>query len=151
MKLADRRLGKDRRAKPTSPFTPASLRGRRKAIRRDEDRGAHYYVDLYSLNEVLIFTLILILTVADAFLTLVLVGNGAAELNHVMDYYLRLGPVSFVIVKYLLTAVSLVWLIIFKNYPLFRGKLSVKSIMVGVAITYVALITYELLLIRRSY
>ena len=146
----ERRFGKDRRATQTSPFSPVSFRGNRRIIRRDKDRSVHYYVDLYDLDEVLIFALILIITVTDAFLTLVLVGNGAAEQNYVMDYYLRLGPISFVIVKYLLTAVSLVWLLIFKNYPLIRGKLSVKTIMIGVAVTYLALITYELLLIRQS-
>jgi hypothetical protein len=146
---SEKRFGEDRRATQTSPFSPVSFRGTRRSIRREEDLSGHYYVDLYGLDEVLIFILILILSLADAFLTLVLVGGGGAELNYVMDYYLRLGPIPFVLVKYLLTAVGLVWLLIFKNYPLFRGKLRVKTIMIGVAVTYLALITYELLLFRQ--
>jgi len=147
MNSAEKRLGEDRRATQTSPFSLASFRGTRRIIRREEDRSVHYYVDLYDLDEVMIFILILILTVADAFLTLVLVGGGAAaELNYVMDYYLRLGPIPFVLVKYLLTAVGLVWLLLSKNYPLFRGKLSARTIMVGLAVMYLALITYEVLL-----
>ena len=123
MNSSEKRFGEDRRATQTSPFSLASFRGTRRIIRREEDRSVHYYVDLYGLDEVLIIILILILTVADAFLTLVLVGGGAAELNYVMDYYLRLGPIPFVLVKYLMTAVGLVWLLICKNYPLFRGEL----------------------------
>jgi hypothetical protein len=147
MNSPEKRFGEDRRATQTSPFSLASFSGTRRTIRREEDRNVHYYVDLYGLDEVLIFILILILTVADAFLTLVLVGGGAAELNHVMDYYLRLGPIPFVLVKYLLTAVGLVWLLLSKNYPLFRGKLSVRTIIVGLAVMYSALITYEVLLL----
>jgi hypothetical protein len=145
MNSSEKRFGEDRRATQTSPFSLASLCGARRIIRRAEDRSVHYYVDLYGLDELLIFILILILAVADAFLTLALVGGGAAELNYVMDY-LRLGPIPFVLVKYLLTAVGLVWLLLCKNYPLFRGKFSVRIIMVGLAVMYLALITYEVLL-----
>jgi hypothetical protein len=149
MNLPERRCAEDRRATQTSPFSPVSFRGTRRIVRREEDRRVHYYVDLYGRDELLIFILILILAVADAFLTLLLVGRGAAELNYVMDYYLRLGPIPFLVVKYLLTAVGLVWLLICKNYPFFGGKLRVKTIMIGLAVTYLVLVTYELLLLRH--
>jgi hypothetical protein len=144
------RDGQDRRTEQTSPFSLASLRGRRKAIRRKDDRSAHFYVDLYGLDEGLIFILILMLSVADAFLTLALIDGDTTELNYVMYYYMQLGPLSFLLVKYLLTAVGLLFLLIHKNYSFFLGRVRVKAIMVVLALMYSALITYELLLFHHA-
>jgi len=141
---AGRRSGQDRRAKPASPFSLASLRGSRKTVRRKEDLSVHYYVDRYGRDEVLLFTFILLLSVADAFFTLELIGSGMSEFNTVMDYYLQLGPLAFILVKYLLTAIGLLCLLMHKNYPLFRGRISTKAIMTGVAVMYCVLIAYEL-------
>ena len=140
----------DRRVRRTSPFSLASLRGSRKIIRREEDRGVHYYVDLYGYAEGLLLIFILFLSLADAFLTLELIRGGMSEFNAVMDYFLQLGPLPFVLIKYLLTASGLVCLLIHKNYPIFRGRFSVKAILVGVAAMYCVLIAYELLLVSLS-
>jgi hypothetical protein len=146
----DKRSGHDRRAKQTSPFSLVSFRGRRKIIRRSGDLPVHYYVDLYGIDEGLLFILILLLSVADGFLTLVLVGNcRIMELNSVMSYYMQLGPWPFVLVKYFLTAGGLLFLLIHKNYICFRGRVRVKAIMAVLAIMYSALITYELFLFRQ--
>jgi hypothetical protein len=146
----ERRRGKDRRLKTTSPFSMASFRGSRKIARREEDRSVHYYVDLYGFDESLMFVLILTLSVADAFLTLELVGGGMTELNYVMHYYMQLGPLPFVLIKYFLTAVGLTLLLTHKNYFLFERRVRVKMIMVVLAFMYSALITYELFLFHES-
>jgi hypothetical protein len=146
----NRRGGEDRRVRPTSPFSLASLHGSRKAIRRKDDRPVHHYVDRYGLDEGLIFVLILMFSVTDAFLTLALVDGNATELNYVMYYYMQLGPLPFLLVKYLLTAVGLLCLIMHKNYSFFLGRIRVKSIMVVLALMYSALITYELFLFRQA-
>jgi len=121
-----------------------------KTFRQSKGRIAYNYADLYGPDELLILLLILILSVVDAFLTLELVDSGMTEMNSVMDYYLRLGPLPFVLVKYLLTAVSLVLLLTHKNYPIFHGWISVKAIMILLAIMYCGLVTYELRLFHRS-
>jgi hypothetical protein len=51
---------------------------------------------------------ILVLSLLDAGLTLFLVQHGAAEINPVMNYFLRQGPVAFMIAKYLLTSMAVV-------------------------------------------
>lgn len=122
----------------------------RKTVRQKKDRNAHNYVDRYSPDELLIIMITLILSVVDAFLTLELVGGGMTEMNSVMEYYLRLGPLPFVLIKYLLTAVGLVLLLTHKNYPIFHGWISVKAIMVLLAIMYCGLVTYELGLFHES-
>jgi hypothetical protein len=146
----DRRSRQDRRVKQTSPFSTASFRGSRKAVRRKEDRSVHYYVDLYGFDEGLMFVLILVFSVADAFLTLELVGGGMSELNYVMNYYMQLGPLPFVLIKYCLTAVGLTLLLIHKEYFFWQGRIRVKAIMVALACMYSALIGYELFLFHHS-
>jgi hypothetical protein len=146
----DRHSVKDRRAAHISPFSPAGLCGSDRTVLKKEDRDLHYFVDRYGLDESLIFVFILICSVADAFLTLELVGGGMSEMNTVMNYYLQLGPLPFVLVKYLLTATGLTWLIIYKNYRFFHGRFRVKAIMIALAVMYCVLITYEMLLYRQS-
>lgn len=146
----NQRGGKDRRATQTSPLSLAGFRGRRKTIQREEDRATHYYVDLYGLDESLIFILILVFSVADAFFTLALIDGDTTELNYVMYYYMQLGPVPFLLVKYLLTAVGLLLLLVHKNHSFFVGRVRAKAIMVVLVFMYSALITYELFLFRQS-
>jgi hypothetical protein len=146
---AERRTVRDRRAQATVPFSLASMRGSRKTIRRKEDTNTHY-ADLYSTDEVLLFILILMLSVADAFFTLELIGGRMKEWNSVMAYYLELGPLPFVIIKYLMTAVGLIFLIINKNSALFHRRIKVKAVIVAVAVMYTALIAYEVLLFRDA-
>jgi hypothetical protein len=147
---ANDRSPKDRRTKQTSPVSLASLHGSRKIIRREKDRSSHYYVDLYSLDEGLVFIFILALSVADAFFTLELIGGGMTEMNYVMSYYMQLGPLPFVLIKYFLTAVGVTLLLVHKNYVFFLGRVRVKAILFVLAIMYSALIAYELFLFRQS-
>jgi hypothetical protein len=108
-----------------------------------KDPMDRHFMNRYGLDDVLIFVFILVCSVADAFLTLELVRGGMSEMNTVMNYYLQLGPLPFVLVKYSLTAVGLLWLIIYRNYFFFFGRVRVKAIMVTLAIMYCALLTYE--------
>ncbi|MFQ6114457.1 MAG: DUF5658 family protein [bacterium] len=143
----DRRVQKDRRTKQTSPLSSHSLSGSRKDIRRKEDRNVHFYVDRYSIRSILVVQVALILSIADAVFTVKLVGMGAKEINPVMDFFLRFGPVPFLLVKYVLTGSCLIWFLVHKNYFLFGSRISVKHILILVPILYTILISYELVLI----
>ena len=146
--LADsRRQPGDRRQKPTSPFTIASLFGRRKVVRREEDKAYHKYVDRYSLRSVSIILFILILSVSDAVFTLKLISRGAEEVNPIMDFFLQLGPVIFLGVKYFLTVGSLLCFLILKNHYFLMGRISVKTLIGSILILYLALIGYEITLL----
>ena len=145
---SDKRAHKDRRTKATSPLSLHSLFGSRKKVRRQADRSIHYYIDRYSLRAILTVNVTLILSVADAFLTLRLVSLGAKEINPVMDFFLEYGPLTFLFVKYVLTGISVIWLLIYKNYCLF-GKVSVKNILIAIPIIYALVVIYELFLILQ--
>ena len=116
-----RRTVPDRRNKPTPILSKYSLRGRRRDVRRDEDRRRHIYVDQYSLRFFLLLMAILLLGTADAFLTLHHVHvNNAEELNPIMDFFLGIGPKIFFNVKYILTALCLTVLCLHKNLPIVK-------------------------------
>ncbi|MDY6909900.1 MAG: DUF5658 family protein [Thermodesulfobacteriota bacterium] len=142
----ERRSGKDRRARPTSPLSLASLMGRRRHARRREDRRVYVYVDRYGWRSVFAVVSTLILCIADAFLTLTLLQRGAMEANPVMDFFIGLGPLPFLLVKYILTAFGLGTLLIHKNLAIFRGRLPVKTLLLALPVLYGILIAYELFL-----
>ncbi len=142
----ERRSGKDRRARPTSPFTIQSLRGSRSHYRRKEDTRKLFFVDLYSPLSVAVLIFTVCLSVVDAFLTLTLVGHNAEELNPVMDFFLKLGPFHFIMVKWFLTAFGLTTLLILKNYYLWHGKVRAAVLLFIFPFLYLMLVGYEILI-----
>jgi hypothetical protein len=145
----DRRRQPDRRDRPTQPLTLKSIIGRRKHVRRKEDRLNNPYVDIYSLRSVLTVVCIILLSISDAFFTLELVSLGARELNPVMHFFLTFGPMPFLIAKFLLTVVGVVVFLVHKNRLIFAGQVSVKAILLAVLSLYLMLLLYELTLLLK--
>jgi len=115
----------DRRRRPTPMLSRYSFFGRRKYIRRDEDKDKHIYVDRYSLRTLLFILAILLLGIADAILTLYHINtNQAKELNPIMDFFLRISPHIFFNVKYVVTALCLLVLCLHKNLPIVKHLLN---------------------------
>ena len=143
----DKRYGKDRRIKPTPLLSRYALTGgRRKTVRRNDDRRKHIFVDLYDTRLFIAIFALLILNVLDGFLTLLLVSeNIIAEANPVMAFCLDYGHVPFFWVKYALMAVSVLIFCIFKGFKLSRISL-VCSIML-----YTSVLIYELRIVYEHY
>lgn len=103
----EKRSGQDRRKQPLSILKSLFFRGLRLSSRRTEDRRGIAVFDSYSTSLFISIILVLSLSLLDALLTLILLSQGAMELNPIMEYYLRHGPEVFLIVKYGLTAFSI--------------------------------------------
>jgi hypothetical protein len=116
----DRRVSRDRRQRPTSPFSRYVLLGRRRSIRRKKDRKTHIYVDLYGHYLLLSLLLIILLSILDAYFTIFHVEKGAREINPLMDFLMGYGNTSFFIIKYILTALGLMLLCIYKSLAFSR-------------------------------
>lgn len=145
----DRRKSRDRRARHTNPFSFTSLFGSRSRFRRQEDRERLYLVDRYSPRATIAVFGIILLSILDAFLTMKLIDLGAArEANPIMDFFLRLGPLTFLMVKYALTVGSVLVCLILKNYRV-GGRIPVKWVILSVLAGYAVLILYELSLFLR--
>jgi len=70
-----------------------------------------------------------------------------AEYNPLLQDFLQFGPVPFVVAKYVLTAISLTWLLIHKNYRMFKGRITGKALFLFVPFGYTVLLLYEIALV----
>jgi hypothetical protein len=85
---------------------------------------------------------ILLLSVADAFLTLTLIMAGATEANPFLAFILRDYPELFAVVKMGLTGTGVLVLVAVARSRLFR-IVPVETVLQGLFVAYVALIAYE--------
>jgi hypothetical protein len=139
----------DRRRK--SPFNSRSLfaGGRRESGRRYNDRQRPMLADRYQQSLFGVIVLILFLSVIDAILTLFLISHGAIELNPVMAFYLDLGPYTFLWVKYALTCVGLMVLLVFHNRFLNSMGIKAGAFFYVALAAFVSVVSWELYLISR--
>jgi hypothetical protein len=139
----DRRNGRDRRQKPTKPFTRYMLFGRRRTIRRGADRKTNVYVDLYGHSILLFLLLIVLLSIFDAYFTIFHVEQGAQEINPFMNFLIGHGSITFFAIKYILTALGIVLLCIYQSLPITR------TIIVCVFFFYLTVFANHIFLILR--
>ena len=97
--------------------------GRRQSIRRQEDRKTHLCVDRYGHGLFTALLLIILLSVLDAYFTILQVESGAHEINPLMSFLIGQGYMYFFWVKYALTALAVLVLCIFKNHLIVRFSL----------------------------
>jgi hypothetical protein len=94
--------------------------------------------------------LVLLLSMADTFLTLVLIDHGAMEMNPLLAPFVLGGGRSFAFLKLAMTASAVTVLVVLTRVPAF-GRLLAGPLLVGTATLYVALISYELWLLDRLF
>jgi len=121
--------------------------GRRKEMRRDEDNRESYFLDHFSLRIFIVIIAIILLSLTDALLTLYLIRHGAAEVNPIMEHFLRYGPLPFLAAKYLLTTASIVLLLIYKNVHIFGTRIRAKYLFIVIFLIFTSVVLWELFLI----
>jgi hypothetical protein len=145
----ERRSGRDRRKRSFNflrrPFSP----GRRRMLRRKTDRRRFFLFDYYSPKLFYAMVLVLMLSVADALLTLWLVSVGAEELNPVMAYFLDYGPNIFLLSKYLMTSISVVIVVLFNYITFQRVKFPIGELLRVFAGCFSAVVIWEAVLLVR--
>ena len=144
------RTGVDRRKQDPPLFSRYLLTGRRSYPRRKVDREAPQKVDRYSPKIFVMILFILGLSLMDAFFTLLLVDNGAEEVNPLMAYYLEEGRYSFVLIKYFLTCASVLLILFYKDYRLFKTKAKVRVLFYLVPIMFILVIKWQIFLFVSS-
>jgi Domain of unknown function (DUF5658) len=133
----------DRRLSPTSPLDAFRRGGRRVWPRRAEDSRGEFFVDRFdSITLALVLTL-LSLTILDGMLTLELLEMHGEEANPIMRLLLTRGPVAFLLGKYILTAVGLPFIVVYKNYPLFGTRFRAGFLVPAFIGMYAVLIFYQ--------
>jgi hypothetical protein len=124
-----------------------NFRQRRRAPRRDDERHLAA-LDWHHPQWLAVGLLIVLLSVADAFLTITLLSLGANEANPIMEPLVQRPGMGFAAWKMLLTAGGVVTLILLARMRAF-GRIPVAVILYGVLLAYVVLVAYELWLLEH--
>lgn len=145
----DRRSEADRRRGDAFNWRFLFRGGQRRTIRRAEDRQRIFYVDRYGETLFAVIVFILFLSVLDAIFTLLLLQHGAVEINPMMAFYIDVGPYAFLAVKYGLTSLGVVLLLLFRNVVL--KSLRVRAgILIYVALTaFLGVVSWQIYLIGK--
>jgi hypothetical protein len=144
--LPERRSGIDRRSMTLRSFLQGGLTPRRRGGRRAGEH--HLPVDWHEPYLLFLALTILLLSVADAFLTITLIMRGATEANPLLAFVLDEHPDLFAIVKMVLTGAGVLVLVAVARARLFR-VMRVGLVLQGIFVGYVALITYEWWLLHK--
>ena len=142
----ERRSGFDRRETNVRTFIQGGLTPRRRSVRRAGE--SEVFVDWHEPHLLFLAVTILLLSVADAFLTLTLLTRGAHEANPIMAWLLASHPEFFAVVKMVLTGVGLTVLVAVARARVFK-IIRVATIMHWFLIAYAVLIYYEWTLLGR--
>ena len=92
---------------------------------------------------------LLVACIVDAAITICLVDAGHAEVNPLMGLLLARGVLPFFLGKYLLTAVGVVVLLVFKNHYLFGTPIRVGYVIPVLLGVYCILLAYQWHLLVR--
>ena len=145
----DRRSGRDRRNRSTFDVIKPLVSGKRAQARRRSDRNVVVYFDRYSPASLWFVVIILILSVVDALLTMMLIRNGAVELNPVMAYYLDIGPQVFLAVKYALTSLSVFILLVYGSVAFRGAQIHIRSVFPLIITAFVSVVVWEIYLMVK--
>lgn len=141
------RVGQDRRRRTFPPMRYLIAGGRRREVRRSEDRQRVVILDRYSPRLFSCIVGILFLSVLDALLTLYLMEHGSTELNPVMDYFLKKGPLLFTVAKYALTSLAVVIFLMVANTVVPRSNFRAKKLFPYALIAFGSVIVWEIMLV----
>jgi Domain of unknown function (DUF5658) len=145
---AERRgRARDRRTSTWHALWVGSFRRRRLGPRRDGERSITA-VDWHHPQWLAVSILILLLSCADAFLTLTLINLGAEEVNPFMRPLVMGTGRSFALTKLLLTAGGVVILTILARFRAF-GRMPIGAILYAVLAIYSVLVAYEIWLLEH--
>ncbi|MGI9260271.1 MAG: DUF5658 family protein [Gammaproteobacteria bacterium] len=136
----------DRRRLTLRTFFQSGFTPRRRGGRRAEDHES--LVDWHEPELLFLALAIVLLSVTDAFFTLTLLTNGAREANPIIEYVLINHPAYFAAIKMILTGGGVLILVAMARARVFK-VVRVKHILQCFLATYVALIGYEVWMLRH--
>ncbi len=145
----DRRSGRDRRRNMLPGLRYMWGQGRRLNLRRKSDRSRPAILDRYTEGMFAGIIGVLSLSLLDAALTLLLINNGAVELNPVMAYFLSHGQVAFIGAKYLFTSASVLLVLLCSHVFIKRPGIYLRSLLNLFMGCFALVIVWELILMYR--
>ena len=143
----ERRDRSDRRSRHWWSIWYGSFNPRRRTPSRRLDDFGFRSLDWYSAHLLAAAIGILLLSVVDAFMTLVLLEGGADEVNPIMGVFVYRNVAVFAAAKMAMTSVGIILMVILARYRFLR-VLPVAWVLYGILVAYGTLIGYELMLLK---
>jgi hypothetical protein len=146
--IHERRNRADRRRRAFWSVFYGSFNPRRRTPPRRTGDLRFHSLDWYSAHLLAVALGIMLLSVADAFLTLILLQQGAAEVNPFMAALIYRGVALFAALKLGMTSASIIFMVVLARYRFMR-VLQVNWVLYGVLIAYASLFSYEIWLLKE--
>jgi hypothetical protein len=143
----ERRDRADRRRRVWWSVWYGSFNPRRRAPPRRLDDSRFHSLDWHSAHLLAVAIGVLLLSVADAFLTVVLLQGGANEVNPIMASLIYRSVALFAALKMGMTSLSIIFMVVLARYRFMR-LLRVEWVLYGVLIAYASLISYEVWMLK---
>jgi hypothetical protein len=143
----ERRARSDRRQRVWWSVWYGSFNPRRRTPPRRLDDFRFHSLDWHSPRLLAVAIGILLLSVTDAFLTVVLLQGGADEVNPVMAALIYRSVAMFAALKMGMTGAGVLLMVILARYRFMR-LLRVEWVLYGVLIAYLTLIGYEVWMLK---
>ena len=138
---SERRIAEQRRAFTWRTVFFGFMRSRRRALRRDEDAGV-IFLDWHHPWLFFLAVGIMLLSCADAFLTLTLMQHGMIEANPFMDAMLSQGTTVFALSKIVMTGTGIL-ILVFLAKSRFMNRFRTGLLLTMFFIIYCCLVCYE--------
>ncbi|MHB8476694.1 MAG: DUF5658 family protein [Steroidobacteraceae bacterium] len=145
----ERREHADRRSRVWWSIFYGNFNPRRRAPPRRLDHSRYHSVDWHSPHLLAVAIGVLLLSVVDAFMTLILLQGGADEINPIMALVVYRSVALFAALKMALTSLGVVFMVFLARYRFMR-RLPVGWVLYGVLIAYTSLIGYEIHMFKSS-
>lgn len=147
----ERRSGRDRRRGGWAAFLRGLKGGRRRSLRREEDRRRFALLDRYDARLAARALGVLALSLIDAVLTLYLIGHGAWEMNPIMAHFLGRGPLAFVAAKVFFTGVAVAIFVVVSPAILPGLGIRATHFLPAALVVFAAVIAWEIVLLVRLH
>jgi hypothetical protein len=143
----ERRGRAERRRRGLWSVCYGSFNPRRRSYPRRAGDVRFHSLDWHSAHLLAVSIGICLLSMTDAFLTLMLLNSGADEINPIMAALLERGVTAFTVCKMAATGVCILALVITSKYRFMR-LIRVEFVLYAVLAAYVGLVGYELSLLQ---
>jgi hypothetical protein len=147
---AERRGRTDRRRRICWAVLYGGFRPRRRKPPRRLDDSRFHALDWHASHLLAVAIGILLLSVADAFMTVTLLAGGANEVNPVMALMIYKSAAVFASVKMTLTGLGVLMMVLLARYRFMR-LVRVDTVLYGVLVVYMGLLGYEFWMLRALF
>ena len=145
--FTENRDGPDRRKRQIPPLKYILFGGRRKNIRRDEDKDKFIILDDHGLGIFAVAIIILAFSALDGLFTLYLIGSGAKEINPLMSPLIDLNPRFYLAVKCIVTTIGIIILIVLRNYKSRLLGMRISRLLTAAAIVFFGIVAYQVYMV----